>query len=99
MGAGMGAKSGRAGIPAGSGMARGAVVGAGCTVFAPPMGEELCAGLIAAGGGAPRGAATEPGRLSGSRLAWRWVDRVSVKASRVAISGVAGRGGRAPRLG
>jgi len=100
-----GASTGGAGMPEGSGAATGA--GAACCGALGVTGAALAgagmampakAGAKAGGGGAPRGA--PPGKApSGSRLASLSCTSPAAQASRVAISGISGRGGTVPRLG
>jgi len=100
-----GASTGGAGMPAGSGAATGAgaaccgaLGAAGAAMAGAGMAMPAKAGAKAGGGGAPRGA--PPGRApSGSRLASLSCTSPAAKASRVAISGISGRGGTVPRLG
>jgi DNA polymerase-3 subunit gamma/tau len=106
-GAGMpaGAMTGGAGMPAGSGAATGA--GAACCGALGAAGAAMAgagkampakAGAKAGGGGPKRG--TAPGKApSGSRLASLCCTNPAAKASRVATSGISGRGGTVPRLG
>ena len=109
-GAGMpaGARTGGAGMPAGSGAATaagaaccgvlGATGAAGAAKVGAGMAMPAKAGAKAGGGGAPSG--SPPGRApSGSRLASLCCTSPAAKASRVAISGISGRGGTVPRLG
>lgn len=103
-----GALMGGAGMPDGSGAAT--AVGAGCcgalgatgAAGAAKVGAGMAmpakAGAKAGGGGPKRG--TAPGKApSGSRLASLCCTSPAAKASRVAISGISGRGGTVPRLG
>jgi len=100
-----GASTGGAGMPAGSGAATaagaaccGALGAAGAAMAGAGMAMPAKAGAKAGGGGAPRGA--PPGRAPrGSRLASRCCTSPAAKASRVAASGISGRGGTVPRLG
>ena len=109
-GAGMpaGARTGGAGMPAGSGAATaagaaccrvlGAAGGAGAAMAGTGKAMPAKAGAKAGGGGPKRG--TAPGRAaSGSRLASLCCTSPAAKASRVAVSGISGRGGTVPRLG
>ena len=106
-GAGMpaGAMTGGAGMPAGSGAATatgaaccGALGAAGAAMAGAGMAMPAKAGAKAGGGGPRRGAL--PGKApSGSRLASLCCTSPAAKASRVAISGLSGRGGTVPRLG
>ena len=100
-----GASTGGDGMPAGSGAATGA--GAACCGALGAAGVAMAgagkampakAGAKAGGGGPKRG--TAPGKApSGSRLASLSCTSPAAKASRVATSGISGRGGTVPRLG
>jgi hypothetical protein len=106
-GAGMpaGAMTGGAGMPAGSGAATAAgaaccgVLGAaGAAMAGAGMAMPTKAGAKAGGGGPKRG--TAPGKAPrGSRLDSLCCTSPAAKASRVAVSGISGRGGTVPRLG
>ena len=92
-------------MPAASGAAMGAGGACGCAAAASGAGgvragmaSPVMAGARVGDGGTPRGVLAGGARKA-VRLASLSRTRAAAKASRVAISGVSGRGGMVPKLG